>query len=373
MASSTSSSEPATAPPEAPDTIIERAFAREVPALAWSRAAAFAFALTFLGLVGWELYARSLHLHAGDFDDGPGLWAAERRKVDTGPREQVVLLGDSRILYDTDLGIWEEVAGRRPIQLALRGTSGAAFLTDIANDEHFAGLAVVGMTEPLFFSGRMGLHGKSLEYLRTESPSQRSGQVLHVGISRVFAFLDEGYALFPMIEQIDIPNRGDIKGPYLDVWKIAETTDDRQTHLWERIETDARLRDHAIRVWDDGKGPPLTAEQIAKTIDAAKRDCAKIRARGGEVVFLRPPSGQPNRANEELRAPRAKVWDALLRETGSRGIHFEDYPAMQGLEVPEHSHLSRASAKVFTRAYVEEIAKQIPWLESHRPAAVGER
>ena len=366
MASSTSSSERSAAATDE-GAIVERAFARDVPTLEWSRAAAFAFAVTLLGTVGWEAKARSMSLHAGDLDDGPALWSEERRKVDDGPREQVVLLGDSRILYDTDLDVWQEVSGRRPLQLALRGTPGAAFLADIAADEHFAGLAVVGMSEALYFSGRMGLHGKALDYARTESPSQRSGHVLHVGLSQGLAFLDESYALFPMLEQFDVPNRGDIKGPYLDVWKIAETTDGRQTHLWERIETDARLREHAILVWGDGKGPPLTDEQITKTIDAAKRDCAKIRARGGEVVFLRPPSGQPNRANEELRAPRAKVWDRLLRETGSRGIHFEDYPAMQGLEVPEHSHLSRASSKVFSRAYVEALVKDVPWLAAHPP------
>ncbi len=347
---------------------MDRAFTREVPKQAWSRVAVLAFALTLVGTLGWELRMRSLGLRAGDLGDGPAHWAVERRKVDEGPREQVVLVGDSRILFDTDLDIWKELTGRRPIQLALPGTPAPAFLTDIADDAHFAGLVVVGMLEPLYFSGRGGLFGKAIEYARTESPSQRAGHQLRVRASRALAFLDDAYTLFSLVEQIDMPNRGDVHGPYGDPWKLSEFSDDRQTRMWPRIQTDERLRAHAIMAWGDAKGPPLTGEQIAKAIDAAKRDCTKIRARGGDVVFLRPPSINPNRANEELRAPRAKAWDALLRETASFGVHFEDYPAMQGLEVPERSHLSAESAKLFTRAYVTELVKQVPWLAAHPPA-----
>ena len=42
---------------------------------------------------------------------------------------------------------------------------------------------------------------------------------------------------------------------------------------------------------------------------------ATIRARGGEVVFVRPPSDRHLRVNEEAQVPKAKGWDALLRNT----------------------------------------------------------
>ena len=51
-----------------------------------------------------------------------------------------------------------------------------------------------------------------------------------------------------------------------------------------------------------------------------------------------------------LNFPRAKTWDALLTATGASGIHYEDYPEMQGLELPEWSHLSRVDAERFTEA-----------------------
>jgi hypothetical protein len=56
----------------------------------------------------------------------------------------------------------------------------------------------------------------------------------------------------------------------------------------------------------------------------------------------------------------------LLRTTAAFGIHFEDYPEMRNLDVPEWSHLSGASATRFTRAYVGVLAREIAWLrKSH--------
>jgi hypothetical protein len=40
----------------------------------------------------------------------------------------------------------------------------------------------------------------------------------------------------------------------------------------------------------------------------------------------------------------------LLAKAGAPGIHFEDYPEMQGMELPEWSHLAYADAKRFTTA-----------------------
>jgi hypothetical protein len=76
-------------------------------------------------------------------------------------------------------------------------------------------------------------------------------------------------------------------------------------------------------------------------VASSKRDVERIRARGGDMVWVRPPSDGPVLANERLRVPRDQVWDRLLRETHCFGVYFEDYPEMRGLEVPEWPHLSR--------------------------------
>jgi hypothetical protein len=80
------------------------------------------------------------------------------------------------------------------------------------------------------------------------------------------------------------------------------------------------------------------------------------------VLFVRPPSAPELRGFEEQTVSRARGWDTLLANAQVRGVHFDDYPAMQGLVIPEYSHLSRACAKVFTDAYVRAIAGLTPRL-----------
>ena len=112
----------------------------------------------------------------------------------------------------------------------------------------------------------------------------------------------------------------------------------------------------------DRGGPD--AGLLARAIDESRRAIEKIRARGGEVVFIRPPSAGAYYDRESRNTPRVATWDRLLVETGAFGIHFEDYPKMQGLDLPEMSHLSRESAERFTRAYVEVMMLGVAWLRT---------
>ena len=337
---------------------------REIPRVRLATIALLVAVLVTAGLIAWEWQMRSLGLVAGDLDDSKGHWAVERRKVAAGEYDGVVIIGSSRILFDTNLDIWKEMTGRRPVQLAMPGTSPRPILTDFADDPDFQGLLVVDVAPEGFFTeGRAHPDFAGvLDYWKEQSPSARFGHQAGLFLSRHLAFLDDQYTLFSLIDQLDLPNRGTITRPYLAVWKLSETYDNRQTMLWSQIETNERLREHAMRVWMSAKPKPPEAELLAMIFEQARRDVAKIRARGGEVVFVRPPSAGFYHAREEMNTPRAKTWNRLLQETGAFGINFEDYPTMQGLELPEMSHLSRESAQRFTRAYVGVMMKDVPWL-----------
>jgi len=125
-------------------------------------------------------------------------------------------------------------------------------------------------------------------------------------------------------------------------------------------ERDARLRAHARAVWlhppTSFVGKPVAASVIAMTLNKTRIAVAKIRAHGGEVIFVRPPSAPELRRHEDERLPRARGWNALLAAAKVQGIHADDVPAMKGLLIPEYSHLSRGCAAVFTDAYVRQLA-----------------
>jgi len=236
------------------------------------------------------------------------------------------------------------------------------FLEDLAADEDFKGLAIVGITDGLYFRDGIGLMAGALDRYGYESPAQRSSYVLHRAASKVFAFMDDAYRLSALVQRLDPGWRPGTRGPCNDVWKVSVKETGRQTWLWPRIETDARLRERARAVWMPGasRRPPPTAEVIARTRAATKVAVARIRARGGDVIFVRPPSSPELRTSEDAWMPRALGWDPLIATARVEGIHFDDFSSMQGLDIPEFSHLSRACARVFTDAYVRVIAERLP-------------
>ncbi|MGH8080093.1 MAG: hypothetical protein ACREP7_05920, partial [Lysobacter sp.] len=337
---------------------------RPIPDHPWPKLMLAVLMSTFVLVLGWELAMRNVGLVAGDLDDDRDYWVEERRRLDHLPSDSMVIIGDSRILFGTQLSKWQELTGRKPVQLALPATSSLPFLHDLADNEHFAGLVIIGISEPSLFSDEYGRRASVLKYLKDQSPSQRSGHYLYKEASRYFAFLDSNYKAFTLLERIDWPRRPGVDP--LEVWKISEAYDDRQLYLWNRVATDPKLNEHARYVWKQyWVGDPAEKDVIDRTIAKAKLDIDRIRARGGDVVWLRAPSAGSLLAAERERFPRATGWDRLLRETQSFGVHFEDYSQMQNLDIPEWSHLSHAGAQVYTDAYVRVLLDRVDWLKTH--------
>lgn len=351
-------------------------FGRSVPVQRWSAIAWLMLGLVLLATGAWELKMRSLGLRTADIDDGKDYWAVERRKVESGPRDQIVIVGDSRILLDTNLDEWQRLSGIRPIQLALAGIPARPYLHDMAEDEHFAGLLVLGIAEGSFFLDLAPLYD-ALNYVHSESPSQRVGHRIDLVLQKRLAFLDSDHALFALLDSLGFPNRpglgfGGWRVRY-GAMKLSEAYADRQTVMWSRVEADPSSW---IRAWDSVltafPAQALPDFMIQKGIAGAKQDIDKIRSRGGEVVIVRPPSSGSFLKMENIMTPRDKVWDPLVRETHSLGIYYDDYPEMRGLNVVEYSHLSGDSALKFTRAYVSVLCEKVPWLRAHGVRCVAD-
>lgn len=328
---------------------------RDIPARPWARILAVAATLLVIAIGGWEWRMRAIGLEAGDLDDGPSFWAEQRRRIDSGG-VAIAIVGDSRILFDTDLDRFEAVSGVRPVQLAIPGSSALPFLENLATAPHFHGLAIVGIADRPYFRAAAGLGAPALERYRFESPAVRASFLLHRGLSRVLAFLDDNYRLNILVRQLDEGWRRDTPLPAVErLWKLRTVGDDRQSWLWWRVEDDQRVRSHQRATWPRFI-PPVTAATIAGVVERTRMAVEKIRARGGDVIFVRPPSAPELRGFEEQTVSRTRGWDILLASARLRGVHFDDYPSMQGLVLPEYSHLSRACATVFTDAYVRAIA-----------------
>jgi hypothetical protein len=336
---------------------------RDVPLKPWARIGTCVLVAVALLMTGWEWTARTkLGLRAGDIDDSPQAWAETRRAAD---HAQVAIVGDSRILFDTDQDRFEALTGVRPAQVSHVGTNARALLENFANDPNFHGLLIVGMADTMYFGMPViGLGGTAIHnYAKNDKPSQLTGLWLDRWLQNYLAFMDHDYRLSLWLPRIDNGWRKGVDSPYEDVWKVAETYPGRQFFMWHQIETDPYLQGHARHAWAGFKGPVVPPALADKVIARSAEAVRRIRARGGDVIFIRPPSAPQLRVNEQKRIPRALGWDRLLVGANAKGIHADDLPQAQKLVLPEWSHLSRRCAAVFTDASVRRLLELTPRLK----------
>ncbi len=219
---------------------------RDIPSQPWGRVMIGVAVALIAGTIALEINARRIGLRAGDLDNSEVAWIKERVRSESNP---VAIVGDSRILFDTDLDHFERLTGTRPVQLAIHGTSALTLLEDAASNPNFKGLLIVGLADTMFF---MPFDGYG-EYVRRRgdftSPSGRIGIELDHVLQRHLAFLDSNYRLSVAAHRLDPDFRPGVEGPKHDIWKLQEVGENRETWLWDRVEYDPAWRARTRWAW----------------------------------------------------------------------------------------------------------------------------
>lgn len=341
----------------------EPLFERPLPVL--GNSLGIAMLVCLLLLASWEAWVRSQQV-SPSIRNSEGLWAEQRRRIDHGEGDGWVLIGSSRTLFDVQLDAWEKVAGRRPIQLALEGTSPVAVMEGLADDPKFTGKLLVGVAPGLFFSG-YEYRRPAIERFAKETPTQWFGQRVSLLFEPWLAFYDPDYALPAILHRQPLANRPGVEFK-MEVRKLSNMGRDRNNRMWRRVENDPEYRDLARRIWAQGwqplaELPPPVREKILKSrasqLDRALAAAAKLKARGVPVVFVQLPYAGHYAESEPDIAPRALTWDPLIEKSGAIGLHFQDHPEMQGYALPEWSHMSAAEADRFTPVFYRLLQNQL--------------
>jgi hypothetical protein len=348
-------------------------FERPIPALPWNRLAFAAYGLAALLCVGWELRVRQLG-YTPNLNDTADLWA-ERR--DAMQPDSLVILGDSRPLFDLDLDAMEEGLGRRPIQLAIAGSGAYPILAHLAADENFRGDIILSLVPIMYLAPGGPLPQASEEALqrqRSRSPSDRFSHHVAVFLEERIAFLQqEDLTLVKLLESLEIPNRPGALVPPRFPPCFQEVDRERRNRMTAECAREGSALQAAVKAaWQRLFMPPPpptwvppevfkaemergTEARYAQTKEAIDR----IRARGGRVVFVRFPYTGWLKEVEDHATPRAETWDRMLRETGAPGIHFEDHPELASFDCPEWSHLSAPDSVEFTRRLVPHLREAL--------------
>lgn len=363
MPSSTSSSES------------EPVILRRIPAQKWPTTALLALVFLAAGVGAWEAYWRGPQQVEASYRNSDGQWAEARRRVDRSEPNATVFIGSSRTQFDIDLDVWQEETGVHGIQLALEGSNPLPILTDLADDEDFRGLLVVGITPPLVLMPGIGARADALEHYNDETPSQWLGNKLSYPLERTFAFYNLDFALFTVLDrQPWWPERDGLPFQVPEVRKIENMRRDRQANMWNRVEDDPEFNRVVTSTWQaivENLPPPPPEEEARKAFESLLEqvagDVAKIRERGGEVVFIRPPSSDWFREVERQMTPRERVWEPIIGAAGAVGVHFEDYTELSDVRTPEWSHISSRDKARWTRSLVRILKAKMSESGLQRP------
>ena len=325
------------------------------------KAGIFAAVVVTLSILSWELYLRSKGIKVA-YDDGKELWSDKRAMVYEPADKATVFIGSSRNKYDLDIDTWQSLTGDKAIQLAIEGNSPLPILDDLANDKNFKGKLVIDVTEILFFapSPKNTTDPKDrIAYYKKRTPAEQFTFKVNHLLESQFVFLDKNYfSLKALLDNLPIQKRkGVFALPCGCPMDFNRVTFDRQNIMTNKFLVDTNLQNQVKGLWNFYRQttlePPASGAKLDSLINTVKVDIDKIKARGGEVIFVRTPSSGPFLMGEKMGFPREKYWDKLLSVTNCPGIHFEDYSATAHFVCPEFSHLKQADAIIYTKNLIQ--------------------
>ena len=338
------------------------------------KAAIFAFTVIVVCVGSWEMYLRSKGV-SFSFDDDEALWAYKRSQIYDEQERATFFIGSSRIKFDVDLMTWQKITGEKAVQLALVGTSPQLILKNLANDKKFRGKLLVDGTEFILFSRDPGDREnaeKSIKYYKNLTPTQRGSFYINYVLQSNLVFLESRkFSLNAFLNQIPVTNRKGIFSFSGFPLGFEPTTFERQNIMSEDFIKDTTRQQRVKEIWTRGGllsrtlGP--TGDSLQKIFTDLKTSIDKITERGGQVIFIRPPSSGEVREAEKIAYPRQMFWDKLLTYTKTPGIYYADYPATANFVCPEWSHLAPKDAIVYTENLVRILETEKGWKFKNSP------
>ncbi|MBO3116097.1 hypothetical protein J4050_05025 [Winogradskyella sp. DF17] len=313
-------------------------------------------------ITSWEIYWRCQGVEPY-LDDNKDLWANQRQRLQKKPKNTIVFIGSSRILYDIQLDLWRDLTHTEPIMLAVQGSSPIPIFEDIVKNTDFAGTLVVGVTPALLFSTTfpkappMRRAIAKVDYFKNRTYAQRINHILSVPLQTNLAFIRDGdeawdsdVDLGTLLSRIHISERAG--PPPVPFNNFEEIGLDRHMKMPEYVTNDTSYANTIKAVWKDILSADRPPPDKTATMAAFEKLANTFTKRGGNLILVRCPSSGLFKEVEAKGFPRHEFWDVLVNKVNAQSYHYEDYPQFQNLFLPEWSHLSAEDARFFTRELI---------------------
>jgi len=319
----------------------------------WLKAWVAALVLVAALAAGYEAFLRARD-YVPTVQDDADLWSIQYDRVRADPHA-VALLGASRIQYAIDPALLSKLLGGRTVaMLAVNGNYPLAALRALAEDERFAGLAIVGVDARGLSRRHWDMQQAWIAHYRDRwSRARWIHREIATWLQERFVFLRSPFSLANLTRRY----LAGIGLPFNDYVVLRR---DRVGFLdYRRTDIDAirnrRIADLKDYYRDNPAPDPAT---WLRDLDEVSGWVRKIQARGGQVVFFREPVAAEHLALDEAHYPRAKYWDAYARVSPAIMIDFRDDPAFGGFVLPDDSHIDGVDVARFTRALVQALARR---------------
>ena len=150
--------------------------------------------------------------------------------------------------------------------------------------------------------------------------------------------------------------------PYEEYGRFLKSHPAGNMSCGSRIETDPYLQAHARHAWNLFKGPPIPPKYRDKVSARSAEAVRRIRARGGEVIFVRPPRLQSCESMSSGGCQGTRL-GSVARGAMPRESMSTTWRRRRCSYRPNWSHLSGKCATVFTDAYVRRLVQLTPRLK----------
>ncbi len=322
----------------------------------YKKAGLLSMFLVILLIAGLEFFLR-IKKFPISFTDNESLWSSQRLKIYKPLNRSTIFLGSSRIKFDLDINTWDKLTGEEAIQLGIIGSSPRLILNDLSNDVNFCGKVVIDVTEIILFSMNQNNADMAavncLNYYKKWTPSQKINVAIKNRLKSNFVFLNNN------LYSSGLKLLKKTKGALL----LSITKLNRQSYLLytpDKNLLDRELKSVLYQTQKENLNLSVSITKLDTILMSIKKDCDKIKSRGGQVIFIRTPSNGVILTREKIYFPREIYWDKLLMATNCKGIYFEDYTTMATLKCPDYSHLKPVDAVTYTRSLIK-ILEQNGW------------
>jgi hypothetical protein len=311
----------------------------KTPSTNWLITWILALAIALVGWGGFEWYWRTQNYRATVMDS-KDLWAQHRSRASrSAPPLRVALLGASRIQYGFSPGVFRDEARKLgsdvdPIMLALNGQYPLAALRDLAYDERFKGVAVVGIDAMGVDKITWEMQADTVAYYNKEFSSARELHRRLLTLIQPYVIAARADFAWSAIVRGYIDHGGPPAQEYVTFHKDRSGATDYtkgQAEYLRNKRVEGVKRHYASYVPPKPEIWLANAQEVIGWVKAINR-------RGGRVVFYREPVSAEIREYDERFMPRASYLDALARVAPALYVNFEDYESLN-IDTPDASHI----------------------------------